>query len=219
MTSIVFDLDGTLVDSANLLKTVANQTLADLGLPAMTVDEARGYIGNGARVFLEKTLVARSALDAAGFEALYERFLEAYAAAPGDANEKMPGVDEMFSALKGDGCRLALCTNKPTRPTEVLIEALGWGGLFDAVICGDSLAHRKPHPEPLLEAVRRLASAPSFYVGDSEVDAETAQSANISFILYEEGYRAMPLEALPHLSSFAHFDELPELISKLAVQR
>ena len=212
MTSIIFDLDGTLVDSAEVLRDVGNTLLAELGLAPMTTDEARGYIGNGATVFVEKMLGARDALDPATFAANFERYSGLYAAAPGEANIPFPHVDETLRGLVSAGHRLALCTNKPTAPTEVLLAAHEWRDLFGAVICGDTLPERKPHPAPLREAARQLAAPPAIYVGDSEVDAAAAAAAGFPFFLYTEGYRSEPADTLLFDVTFANFRELAEKI-------
>ena len=123
MSTVIFDLDGTLVDSAEVLRDVGNTVLAERGLTLMETDEARSYIGNGARVFVTKMLTARDAVDPETFEAIFERYSALYAAAPGAANIPFPHVDETLRQLVSLGHRLALCTNKPTAPTDVLLAA------------------------------------------------------------------------------------------------
>ena len=212
MTSIIFDLDGTLVDSAVVLRDVGNTLLSELGLRPMTTEEARRYIGNGAKVFVEKMLGARDALDSETFSGNFARYSVLYAAAPGETNIRFPHVDETLRALEVEGYRLALCTNKPTAPTDVLLAAHEWEDLFGAVVCGDTLAVRKPHPEPLHEAARQLGEPPVIYVGDSEVDAAAAEAAGYPFFLYTEGYRSEPPDTLAHDVAFADFRELQKKI-------
>jgi phosphoglycolate phosphatase len=145
-----------------------------------------------------------------------DRFLSYYAAAPGHANKPFPWLADTLKALAADEHHLALCTNKPTAPTQVLLNDLGWTEYFQTVICGDTLEKRKPHPAPLLEAIRRLPISQSVYVGDSEVDASTAQSAGIPFILFTEGYAAQPIERWPVAATFRDFRDLPDLLVKLS---
>ena len=209
MATVIFDLDGTLVDSAEVLRDVGNMVLAELGLVLMDTNEARGYIGNGAQVFVEKMLEARDALNVATFDDIFERYSDRYAAMPGDANIPFPHVDETLQHLASQGFRLGLCTNKPTAPTDALLAAHNWAGLFGSVVCGDTLAQRKPHPEPLREVARQLASPPVIYVGDSEVDAQAAAAAEFSFFLYTEGFRLEPVNSLVFAESFQDFQELP----------
>jgi len=212
MTGIVFDLDGTLVDSAPAIRDIANVLMAELSLPALDVDETRGYIGHGAAVFLEKALAARGAYDERAFAEPLDRFQALYADAPGDANIPMPGVEAAMRELSEAGARLAVCTNKPMAPTKAVLSAMGWGDLIDAVVAGDSLPERKPHPAPLLEAARLLGRKPVIYVGDSEVDAATAAAAGIPFYFYMGGYSKVPVAELQVTETFSDMKDLPALI-------
>jgi len=213
---VVFDLDGTLVDSAAAIRDIANILMDELRLAPLDLAEARSYIGNGAPTFVERALRARDALDEAGFEERLHRFEELYATAPGEANVPFPGVDDAMQALLAMGHRLALCTNKPAVPTDVVLAAHDWSGLFTTVITGDTLKERKPHPAPLLEAVRRAGGGPVVYVGDSEVDAATASAARIPLLVYAGGYRKVPLSELAHAASFEDFAEIPDLVMRHA---
>ncbi|MEC7301263.1 MAG: phosphoglycolate phosphatase [Pseudomonadota bacterium] len=213
MSTVIFDLDGTLVDSADVLCGGGNTVLAERGLTLMETDEARSYIGNGARAFVTKMLTARDAVDPETFEAIFERYSALYAAAPGAANIPFPHVDETLRQLVSLGHRLALCTNKPTAPTDALLAAHAWTDLFGAVVCGDTLAERKPHPEPLRAAARQLGSPPVVYVGDSEVDAAAADAAGFPFFLYTEGFRLVPTDTLVFAEAFDDFRALPQKIA------
>lgn len=213
---VVFDLDGTLVDSAAAIRDIANVLMSDLGLAPLDLAEARSYIGNGAPTFLQRALDARHAHDPLRFDERLHRFEELYGTAPGEANIPFPGVEELMRQLKGVGHRLALCTNKPAVPTDVVLAAHGWHELFAAVVTGDSLPERKPHPAPLLAAARQAGGGPVVYVGDSEVDAATAQAARIPLLIYAHGYRKVPLSELPHAATFETFDEVPQLVARHA---
>ncbi len=214
MTAVVFDLDGTLVDSVGAITDIANALMLELRLPPLDVDEARGYIGNGAGRFVERALAARDALQPATIAKRLDRFNALYAEAPGEANTPFPGVESALRELAIGGHPLGLCTNKPLAPTLVVLEALGWERLFGAVIAGDVLSKRKPDPAPLLEAARRLGQKDVIYIGDSEVDAETALAAGMPFLLFTEGYRKSRVEALPHTAYFSDFAMLADLIGK-----
>lgn len=217
MKSVIFDLDGTLVDSVAAICDVTNVLLDELSMPAMSVEEARQYIGNGAEVFLQRTLSAREALiDPDQLAPHLQRFLKLYAEAPGDANRPFDGVDGALNALIEEGWTIGLCTNKPMAPTLAVIEALGWKNLFQTVIAGDSLPQRKPDPAPLIEAGRRLRAQEPIFVGDSEVDAETASAARLPFVLFTEGYRKSPVESLRHTAAFSQFGNLLQVLNAVA---
>lgn len=212
-TVVIFDLDGTLVDSAAAIRDIANIQMGEMGLSALTLEEARSYIGNGAPTFLQRALTARNATDDAQFAERLHRFEELYATAPGEANIPMPGVDALMRRLKAAGHRLALCTNKPAAPTDVVLAAHGWHDLLGTVVNGDTLPEKKPHPAPLLAAARMAGGGPVVYVGDSEVDAAAAKAAGIPLLIYEFGYRKVALAELVYAAVFKDFAEVDALVS------
>ena len=108
-----------------------------------------------------------------------------------------------------------MCTNKPAAPTEVVLAAFGWSKLFGAVIAGDALSERKPHPLPLLTAIERLGASSALFVGDSEVDAETAAAAKVPFALFTEGYRKSPVHEIRSDWTFSHHDELAAIVDAI----
>ncbi|MBU1211490.1 MAG: phosphoglycolate phosphatase [Alphaproteobacteria bacterium] len=218
MTGIVFDLDGTLIESAPAIRDIANALMAELDLPALDVAETRRYIGNGAGRFLEQALQARRAHSPGAFDAQLARFMVLYDAAPPAANQPMPGSSEAIHDLAAAGCKLAICTNKPMQPTRTLLKSFGWDRLFAAVVAGDTLPERKPHPAPLLKAAADLGTTATFYVGDSEVDAATAEAAGLPFLLFAEGYRKSPLSEIRHAASFTAFADLRGLIESFPNQ-
>lgn len=207
MTGVIFDLDGTLVESIAAINDIANALMRELGLGALDRAETRSYVGRGAAKFLEQALTARDALENENWQARLDRFHALYAAAPGAANTPFPGVDAALRRLAARGVALGLCTNKPEAATRAILDAHGWTPLFSALIAGDSLPERKPHPAPLLEAARRLGRDRIVFVGDSEVDAETAAAAAVPFLLFTEGYRRRPAEELAEWR-FCDFDAL-----------
>ena len=211
MARVVFDLDGTLVDSAPDLHVIANDLLTAAGHAPITLDEARSYIGQGVAVFVARMRAARGIADS-GQAALQAGFMARYEAAV-DLTTVYPGVPQALAALRQAGHRLGLCTNKPLRPTMALLRHFGFAGLFDRVIAGDSLPTRKPDPAPLRAALDMGGAGPDLYVGDSEIDAETAQRAGVPFLLFTQGYRSAPVSDLPHAAAFDRFSALPGLIA------
>ena len=119
-----------------------------------------------------------------------------------------PGAVACLEALKDAGLVLGLCTNKPIRPTHAVLDHLDLTRFFDVVLGGDSLSVRKPDPAPLFHCIDALGGKSTLYVGDSEVDAETADRAKVPFALYVEGYRKTALEDLPHELAFDQFADL-----------
>ncbi len=216
MASIIFDLDGTLIDSAPDLHAAVNRTLADEGAPPLDLALVRSFIGNGVPVLIERVMAARGEPeDAARHAALLARFMAHYTRASADLTRLFDMVPEALDRLRGQGHRLGICTNKPVEPTRVILSAFGLAETFQAVIGGDSLPLRKPDPAPLLAAAEALGQGPAIYVGDSEVDAETAARADMPLVLFTRGYRKAAVEDLPHAQSFDDFAALPGIVATL----
>ena len=110
---------------------------------------------------------------------------------------------------------LGICTNKPLKPALKILKHLKLDHFFKCVTGGDNPFARKPDPRPLLETSASVGDGLCIYVGDSEVDAETAKRAEVPFLLFSEGYRKTPIEQIPHTFQFSCFKELPELIEKI----
>lgn len=196
MTVIVFDLDGTLVDSASDLQDAANRMLATLSRPPLDRETVIRFIGRGV-----ETLVRR-VLDHSGVAASEDEFLASlaafrrfYAEALTGQTRTYPGVEALLGDLSARGFALGVCTNKPEAPARELCEALGLAPFFGAIVGGDTLAVKKPDPQPLLHTIERLGgtAAGALYVGDSETDYLTARAAGVSFIYFEGGYQREPI--------------------------
>lgn len=211
--NIIFDLDGTLIDSAPDLQGCANRLLLDEGYAPITLEQARSYIGNGAGEFLRRMRVDRKIPDSE-HERLLATFMEYYAGAV-HLTRLMDGAVEALATLRKQGHRLGLCTNKPMVPCMSVLKHLGLDEFFDVIIAGDSLPVRKPDPLPLVTASHALGAGPDIYIGDSDVDAETARKALIPFLLYTGGYSGEPVERLTPLASFDRFSDLPSLVTSI----
>jgi phosphoglycolate phosphatase len=212
--AVIFDLDGTLIDSAPDIWHAANAVLDEAGLPRVTFEQSRGFIGRGARVFVERMERAvTGANDPAQTAHLHARFLHYYERAH-ENTRVYDGVADVLAGIAARGLALGLCTNKPIGPTRAVLAHLGWDRLFQVVIGGDSLAVAKPDPAPLLAVVDGLGlSLPqTLYVGDSETDAETAERAGATFGLYTQGYRKSAPEDMFH--SF-RFDDYADFLAHL----
>lgn len=216
MARIVFDLDGTLIDSALDLHHIANAILTEEGLAPITVAQARGFIGNGARVFVARLCGVRS-IPEAELDRIFEKFMQRYQGAV-HLTVPYPGVKHALQQLTRAGHHLGICTNKPMAPCMAVLRHLELDGHFQTVRAGDSLPVHKPEPDPLNAAFADLPDGPEIYVGDSEVDVETAQRAMVPFLLFTEGYRKKPVAMLPHTGTFSNYDALPGLVRQLLAE-
>ena len=210
LRAVVFDLDGTLIDSAPDIWRAANAVLTEAGLPQVTFEQSRGFIGRGARVFVERMERAVAGGNEAGrTDNLHTLFLQHYERAH-EGTRVYPHVPEALAELQAQGLALGLCTNKPMGPTRAVLRHLGWDGVFAAVVGGDTLPVAKPDPAPLHAVLSTLDCAPDecIYVGDSETDVETALRADIRFGLFTEGYRKTAPDALRHAFLFSDYRHL-----------
>lgn len=210
---IVFDLDGTLIDSAPDIHAAANRMLADFGHTPLSVAQVTSFIGNGIPNLVRLVMEARD-IPAYQEEVMQARMLEHYTAHPADLSRPYPGVTECLQTLRNQGYRLGVCTNKLHAPTMQILDALDLSRLFEVVVGGDTLPVKKPDPAPLHAAFKALGAGAVLYVGDSEVDAATAEKARVPFALFTEGYRKTPVEELPHAASFDHFGRLADIVER-----
>ena len=212
---IVFDLDGTLIDSAADLAAAINAMLADFGREPLSVAEVRRMVGDGVAMLVARALAARHCEQSDTGEAA-RVFMRHYEADATSRTTSFPGAVEALQALRAAGIPLAVCTNKPARVTAGILGSLGLTKYFARVIGGDSLPFRKPDPRVLLALAEAFALRPesTLLVGDSEVDAATARAAGVPFVLMKHGYRRGPAEEIPCIAALEKFAELPALVVK-----
>jgi phosphoglycolate phosphatase len=210
---VVFDLDGTLIDSAPDMHRAVNMMLADLGCAPLSLPEIRTMVGDGASALIARALAARQCVTADPGKALAQ-FLEHYEANPTAFTKTFAGVPETLERLQAFGLTLAICTNKPTRLTHMILERLGIERFFVKIIAGDTLPFRKPDPRALIEVLNVFGTPPAaaIMVGDSEVDAATAHAANVPLILMTYGYHRGPIDGISSIATLDHFAELATLL-------
>ena len=218
MKTLVFDLDGTLIDSAGDLRSAANRMLADLSLPALDRETVITFIGRGVEVLVRRALDHSGAPpDPAARDAALAAFRRYYAEDLTGQTRPYPGVMRALDLFREAGFRMAVCTNKPEAPARDLCDHLGLSPYFDAVVGGDTLAVKKPDPAPLHRAFELLGSDGSggdFYIGDSETDWLTAKAANVAFAYFEGGYQRTAIEDFRPALRFGEFDVLPGLLGE-----
>jgi phosphoglycolate phosphatase len=193
LKAIIFDLDGTLVDSARDLRDAMNALLAEEGLRQIDLAEVKSMIGDGVAKLVERAVSATRG-DLSRLPALVTRFLQIYEANASRHTEAYPGVVETLTGLRGLGFALAIVTNKPYAVTIDILEALGLRTYFNAVIGGDTLPECKPHPAPILMALKQLGIEPesALMVGDNYHDVQAARAAGVRAFAVTYGYSHKP---------------------------
>lgn len=208
---LVFDLDGTLINSAPDIHANVNRVMGEHAIAGFTLDQVRGFIGGGVDILIARCLAARDLpTDGAQHRQMAARFIEIYDSAHG-LTTLYPHVAEVLAALPNP---LAICTNKPEGPTRSVLGHFNLAHHFKVIVGGDTLAEKKPDPAPLHAAIAGMGNHPALFIGDSEVDAATAHAAGVPFLLFTEGYRHTPVEDLGAAASFSDWRDLPALVAQ-----
>jgi phosphoglycolate phosphatase len=208
--AVVFDLDGTLVDTAPDLHAATNHVLAILGRRAISLAEVREFVGHGARALIARGCAATGdPVDGGAMEELYAEFIRYYTANIADHSRPFPGLLAFLDRCKAHGLALSVCTNKLEFLSVRLLEALDMTAYFGAVVGPDTIGIAKPDPRPYYEAVRRTGRDParSLMVGDSETDIRTGQAAAVPVIAVSFGYTPQHVSAYHPTHIINHYDE------------
>ena len=214
--AIVFDLDGTLVDSLDDMQAVLNETLRPLGRPALDRATVGAMIGDGAKVLLQRALTATGGVPQ-DFAGLLQRFLQLYEADAGSRTQPFPAVPAVLDRLRRDGWGLAICTNKPYAVTRRLLADLQLDGQFAAVFGGDSFPVGKPDPGPVIAALHALDGDPrrSAMVGDHANDLTAGRGAGVATIFARYGYGGASVAGLTPDVTIGTFADLPGVLDGL----
>ena len=217
-TTIVFDLDGTLVDTAPDLVATLNLVFDREGIAQIPYAAARNMIGGGAKRMLERGLRERGLSGAqADLDRLYDQFIDHYAAHIADRSRPFPGLIGALDRLAAEGCRFAVCTNKLEWLSVRVLEKLRLADRF-AAICGqDTFGVPKPDPQMLRLTIAKAGggSDAAVMVGDSATDVDTARAAGIPVVAVDFGYSEIPIAQLKADRIISHFDDLPEAVAVL----
>lgn len=185
---VIFDLDGTLVDTAPDLAAALNHTLGVLGRLPVALAQVRHLAGDGTRALLQHGLALTGEATADLVERGVPIFLDHYEAHICDRSVPADGIEDALAALAEARIRLGICTNKPERLARKLVARLGWQARFAAIVGGDTLGVSKPDPRPLQRCVENCGGGTAVFVGDSLVDRATARAAGLPFIAAVTGF-------------------------------
>ncbi|HEX2020667.1 MAG TPA: phosphoglycolate phosphatase [Aurantimonas sp.] len=216
--AVLFDLDGTLVDSAPDIHVALNETLASYGEPPFTLEAVTGMVGRGVPVLIERAYAALGKdIDPATRDKAVERFLAIYEPRSTELTTLTAGASEATRILQERGVRLGVVTNKPEVATREILAHFGLLDLLDVVVGGDAGPAKKPEPGLLLLACERLALsvAEVVFVGDSENDVAAAHAAGMCVIAVRGGYTQMAPDALGASALVDRLDAVPDLLGSL----
>lgn len=216
--AVIFDLDGTLIDSAGDVSVILNEILRQEQVPAFTTSEVKALMGEGIGALIRKALVARGLdMSEKDRERLTARFLERYCDDPVAFTTIFPFTREVLSDLVANGILIGICTNKAERPARLILERLGLAQHVCDVVAGDSGFGQKPDPGPLIACAVRLGveAAQVVYVGDHVIDVQTARAANVPVIAVAHGYSGAPAAELGADRVIQCLSELPVAVRGL----
>jgi phosphoglycolate phosphatase len=215
---VIFDLDGTLVDSVPDLALSVDQTMLELGLPVRGEAAVREWVGKGIEHLVERALSngGERTVEAVEIEHALDGFMRNYAANNGLRSRAYPGAEDLLGALRAGGRRLACVTNKAAAFTMPLLEKLDLARYFHDVLSGDEVARKKPHPDALQQACTLAGLAPreALFVGDSSNDVQAARACGMPVVCATYGYNhGEPIAAAGPDALFGHLGEVAGLLA------
>lgn len=220
--SAIFDLDGTLVDTADDLIAAMNAVADRFDLPQLDPAEARPVAGRGGRALMRHA-AAKASREVTDDQILvfYPPFLDAYEARIAERSRYFPGAEAAMDRMLADGWLIGVCTNKPERLARMLFEKIGGMERFGALLGADSLPVRKPDPRHLWETIDRIGGDRdrAVMIGDTETDRAAARAANVPCALYARGFSATPIADLAAEAVFDDFADLPALAARLVAAK
>lgn len=219
MTSraVIFDLDGTLVDTAPDLMAATNHALSLLQRRSITMPEMRSFVGHGAKALIERGFAATGdAIDGETLAYAHVEFLRYYENNISAGSAAFPGVIDLLERCKAAKMELGVCTNKIECFSVQLLNALGLAKYFGAIVGPDTINIAKPDPAPLLETLKRLGcdAENAIMIGDSETDILTARAAGVPIIAVTFGYTARHVAEFSPDHMVSHFDEIWEILHR-----
>jgi phosphoglycolate phosphatase len=218
---LVFDLDGTLAETAGDLIGTLNVIMAREGLAPVPLASARSLLGAGARALIARGFAnAGRSLEPDKLQQLFSAFLDHYNAHIADNSWLFPGVEAALTHAAAAGCKLAVCTNKLEHSSHLLLGKLGIADRFQFVCGQDTYGVAKPDPTPLIETIARVAGAGAFaiMIGDSRTDIDTARAAGVPVIAVDFGYTDVPVAQLHPDRVIGHFDQLWAAVGSIVAE-
>ncbi len=218
-STLLFDLDGTIIDSAPDICASVNQGLETMSRPPISIADTKLLVGFGARTLVEKTLeMTGPAGSEDDIDFLLSAFLDNYRQNPCEHTVLFPGSRQALERFTKAGIRLGICTNKPEVTCFPVLDALDLRRYFTTVICGDTLEYCKPDPRHVLHALDEMGADhnDAAFIGDSKDDIEAAKSARLPSVLVTFGYCHVPFNSLGANALIDHFDQLDKALSEIA---
>jgi len=217
--TVLYDLDGTLIDSAKDMQLAVSRVLADHGLPPVTEDDVRIFMGQGSKVTMGKAFAKYGrALDDATLTAVTREFVRYYEADPTSHTVAFDGVAAVVTHFARLGLKQGVCTNKFEKPSRMILEHLNLMPPIGDLAGSDTFPMRKPDPRHILMLVERMGGSPArtVMIGDSIHDVEAAHGAGVPAVLVSWGYTARPASELGAEAVIQRFDALPDALSRIA---